>query len=96
MGLGGYHLVIRVSHEVDLTTNTWYTYVDTQWEAFGDDDRQGTTDDEDECKTSIVARAENALDLSKNADRQRLVNRILATGDEKLIEAVKQQEPDLF
>lgn len=96
LGLGGYHLVIRVSHEVDLTTNTWYTYVDTQWEAFGDDDRQGTTDDEDECKTSIVARAGNALDLSKNADRQRLVNRILATGDEKLIEAVKQQEPDLF
>ncbi len=96
LGLGGYHLVIRVSHEVDLTTNTWYTYVDTIWEAFGDDDRQGTTDDEDECKTSIIARSQNALDLSNSADRQRLVNRILATGDEKLIEAVKEQEPDLF
>ena len=81
---------------MDLTTNTWYTYVDTQWEAYGDDDRQGTTDDQDECKTSIVARAKNALDLSKNPDRQRILNRILATGDEKLIEKVREQEPDLF
>jgi hypothetical protein len=96
LGLGGYYLVVRVSHEVDLTTNTWYTYVDTQWQAYGDDDRQGTTDDEDECKTSIVARSQNALDLSKNPDRQRIVNRILATGDEKLIEAAREQEPDLF
>ena len=32
LGLGGYHLVIRVSHEIDLTTNVWFTYVDTQWQ----------------------------------------------------------------
>lgn len=96
LGLGGYYLVKRASHEVDLTTNTWYTYVDTQWEAYGDDDRQGKTDDEDECKTSIVARSQYALDLSKNPDRQLIRNKILATGNENLIASASAQEPDLF
>jgi hypothetical protein len=95
LGLGGYHLVIRVSHEVDLTNNTWYTYVDTQWQSFGDDDRQARNAD-DSCTTSMIYRATFALDLSVDQNRNDIIDEILATGDEKLIEKVIEQEEDFI
>ena len=95
LGLGGYHLVIRVSHEVDLTNNTWYTYVDTQWQSFGDDDRQARNAD-DSCTTSMIYRATFAYDLSVDQNRNDIIDEILATGDEKLIEKLIEQEEDFI
>ena len=57
LGLGGYHLVVRVNHTIKLgRSRTWETKVETQWQTFGDetDDGKGVT--HEMCKTSMSAR----------------------------------------
>ncbi|MHA2084870.1 MAG: hypothetical protein ACXABD_14015 [Candidatus Thorarchaeota archaeon] len=99
LGLGGYHLVIRVSHEIDLTTNVWYTYVDTQWQTYGEDDGV-TKSKEDNCITSLIARLSQATSFSiDNGNRptaraRSIAQEILAEGDLQLLEGVVQQDPE--
>jgi hypothetical protein len=56
LGLGGYYLVIRVTHQLETMDNRWRTTVDAQWQTFGDDDGLFARDQEDDCITSITAR----------------------------------------
>jgi hypothetical protein len=69
LGLGGYHLVIRVTHEVRVADNAWMTMVDTQWQTFGSDDGLFARDQEDDCITSITARLAYAVDTDDPSAR---------------------------
>jgi hypothetical protein len=64
LGLGGYYLVIRVTHQLETMDNRWRTTVDAQWQTFGDDDGLFARDQEDDCITSITARLANAVDIN--------------------------------
>ena len=79
LGLGGYHLVIRVTHEVRVADNAWMTIVDTQWQTFGADDGvYGDRDEIDNCVTSITGRYQLAQINSNNPQlQQNLANRAL-------------------
>ncbi len=70
LGLGGYHLVIRVTHEVRVADNAWMTMVDTQWQTFGSDDGLFARDQEDDCITSITARLAYAVDTDDQSARR--------------------------
>jgi len=84
LGLGGYYLVIRVTHQLETMDNRWRTTVDAQWQTFGDDDGLFARDQEDDCITSITARLQNAIDLNDpNARReisQQAVQEAIRTG----------------
>ena len=73
LGLGGYHLVIRVTHEVRVADNAWMTMVDTQWQTFGSDDGLLARDQEDDCITSITTRLQNAVDTDNPSGRREII-----------------------
>ena len=70
LGLGGYYLVLRVTHEVRVADNAWMTIVDAQWETFGSDDGLFARDQEDDCITSITARLAYAVDTDDQSARR--------------------------
>ena len=72
LGLGGYHLVIRVTHDVRVADNAWTTIVDTQWQTFGSDDGLFARNQEDDCITSIAARLARAVDLDDPQQRNEI------------------------
>ena len=84
LGIGGYHLVIRVTHQAQVADNRWLTIVETQWQTFGYDNGLTSRDQEEDCITSIIARAGVIKNLANPADRSALINdaieRALQTG----------------
>jgi hypothetical protein len=65
LGLGGYYLVVRATHQINLAGSaTWETSLDTQWQSFGDDDgiRRSKTKFGDIVVTSLAARLAAGLD----------------------------------
>jgi len=57
LGLGGYHLVVRVNHTIKLgRSRTWETKVETQWQTFGDETDDGKGITQELCETSMSAR----------------------------------------
>jgi hypothetical protein len=65
MGLGGYYLVIRVTHNISyFDSANWDTRIDTQWQGFGEDDPLRVKKS-GKCKiTSIKARLATAVNLN--------------------------------
>jgi hypothetical protein len=74
LGIGGYHLVIRVTHQAQVMDNRWITTVETQWQTFGYDDGLTSRNQEENCTTSILARAANLKNLADPSDRQAVIN----------------------
>ena len=72
MGLGGYYLVIRVTHSVSLQGESkWRTKLDTQWQSFGDEDPLRRKSKSSTCKpTSLKERLKFAVDLEDPEDRR--------------------------
>ena len=72
MGLGGYYLVIRVTHSVSLQGKAeWRTKLDTQWQSFGDEDLLRRNSKSSTCKpTSLKERLKFAVDLEDPEDRR--------------------------
>ena len=77
LGIGGYHLVIRVTHQAQVADNRWLTIVETQWQTFGYDNGLTSRDQEEDCTTSIIARAANLKNLRNPADRQSLIRELV-------------------
>ena len=71
MGLGGYYLVIRVTHTVSLEGKAeWQTQLDTQWQSFGEEDPLRRNSKSDTCKpTSLKERLKFAIDLEDPGDK---------------------------
>jgi hypothetical protein len=91
LGLGGYYLVIRVTHQLETMDNRWRTTVDAQWETFGDDDGLFARDQEDDCITSITARLANAVDINDARDRREVVLQAIEEAAESgLVEQVEE------
>ena len=84
LGIGGYHLVIRVTHQAQVADNRWLTIVETQWQTFGYDSGLSARDQEEDCTTSIIARAASLKNLADPSDRVAVINdaieRALRTG----------------
>ena len=85
LGIGGYYLTIRVTHNLDLTRGTWVTQVDSQWESFGDDSGIKTSKKDEPCITSIRQRLEES---SSEAD---IEQEIEAESRRKLVEEARAQ-----
>lgn len=91
LGLGGYHLVIRVTHDVRVADNAWRTMVDTQWQTFGADDGSLSSTQEEDCITSITARLTRAIDLSDSGDSLRAAEQMVEDAAESgLVEQVEE------
>lgn len=91
LGLGGYYLVIRVTHQLETMDNRWRTTVDAQWQTFGDDDGLFARDQEDDCITSITARLANAVDINDPRDRREVVLQAIEEAAESgLVEQVEE------
>ena len=64
LGLGGYYLVLRVTHIVNLQGKaTWQTMLDTQWQSFGDENPLRRKKSSNPKPTSIKTRMMAAVDL---------------------------------
>mgnify|MGYP003651589921 FL=1 len=65
LGLGGYYLVLRVTHIVNLQgKGEWQTMLDSHWQSFGDDEPLRRSKKTGELKpTSLKARMRTAVDL---------------------------------
>ena len=71
LGLGGYYLVIRVTHIVNLQGKaTWQTNLDTQWQSFGDEDPLRRKKSSNTKPTSIKKRLELAVNLGDPSVRK--------------------------
>ena len=71
LGLGGYYLVIRVTHIVNLQGKaTWQTDLDTQWQSFGDEDPLRRKKSSNTKPTSIKKRLELAVNLGDPSVRK--------------------------
>lgn len=82
LGLGGYHLVVRVNHTIKLgRSRTWETKVETQWQTFGDETDDGKGVIQELCETSMSARYEVAyLGDSQGVKAEELVTAAAWTG----------------
>jgi len=76
LGIGGYHLTIRVTHEISLTDSRWYTTVEGQWQTFGDEESDSGDDEDEKCSSSILEQYENAIDTSNSTTKARLERRM--------------------
>ena len=71
LGLGGYYLVIRVTHIVNLQGKaTWQTDLDTQWQSFGDEDPLRRKKSSNTKPTSMKKRLELAVNLGDPSVRK--------------------------
>jgi hypothetical protein len=81
LGLGGYYLVIRVTHQLETMDNRWRT----------NDDGLFARDQEDDCITSITARLANAVDINDPRDRREVVLQAIEEAAESgLVEQVEE------
>jgi hypothetical protein len=73
LGLGGYYLVVRATHQINLAGSaTWETSLDTQWQSFGDDSglRTNSVKQEQFSPTSLRTRLGAAIDLNDPSKRR--------------------------
>ena len=73
LGLGGYYLVIRATHQINLAGSaTWETSLDTQWQSFGDDNglRANSVRRDEFSATSLRTRLGAAIDLDDPSKRR--------------------------
>jgi len=74
LGLGGYYLVIRATHQINLAGSaTWETSLDTQWQSFGDDSGTRPTEASERgfIARSLRTRLGAAIDLNDPSTRRR-------------------------